>query len=175
MPTQNDDAAPQGFKVEVFKLVNRLKDRMGIRFKDQEEGYLAPEAIAEADGIIQNLCKDSPARISRLLSDLTAHWELMRSLPDGPERRKLSEVVMTIAHEIKDIGSMCGYTLVAYFAESLRDYIGQTVINIEAQKVIVQAHLDAMTVTSHKSLREDTTPEAEELKRIVKIATDKYS
>lgn len=164
-----------GIKVEVIRLVNHLKAKMGMRYDDQDEGFLPEEMIQEADDLIVALCQDSPARISKLLSELTAHWEAMRALSEGEERQKMAQMVFTLSHEIKDIGAMCGYPLVAYFAESLRDYIARTEVNIKAQQVIVQAHLDAMYVVSSKALREDAGPEAEELKRMVKIAIDKYS
>lgn len=161
-------------KVEMIRLVNHLKAKMGIRYVDQDEGFLPEEMIQEADDLILSLCQDSPARISKLLSELSAHWEIMRTMQDGDERHKISEVVFTLSHEVKDIAAMCGYPLIAHFAESLRDYIGQTHLNLKAQEVIVQAHLDAMMVVNAKSLREDAGPEAEELKRMVKIAIDKY-
>lgn len=162
-------------KVEIIRLVNHLKAKMGSRYQDQDTGFLPEEMIQEADELIVALCQDSPARISKLLSELTAHWQEMRSLKDSEERHKMGQMVFTISHEIKDIGAMCGYPLVAHFAESLRDYIAQSEVNIKAQEVIVQAHLDAMYVVSSRSLREDAGPEAEELKRMVKIAIDKYS
>ena len=168
-------SCPKGFRVQVFKLVNNLKGRMGLRPDDTEPGYLAPEMIAEADDLIVALCQDSPARIGKLLSELTAHWQEMRGMKESEERHKMSQMVFTLSHEIKDIGAMCGFTLVAHFAESLRDYIGRTELNLKAQEVIVQAHLDAMTLVSSRNIRDDAGPEAEELERMVKIAIDKYS
>ena len=69
---------------------------------------------------------------------------------------------------------MCGYGLIAYFAESLRDYIARTDLNLKAQVVIIQAHLDAMQMCHRKGFRTDAGPEAEELKKMVKMAIDKY-
>lgn len=163
-----------GLKVEMYKMANRLKERMGFRFKGQEEGYLAPEAIAEADKLIETLCETCPQAIGQHLENLSGLWDEMRDMPNSPERNDVAQKIFTTAHEIKDLGAMCGLELISYFAESLRDYIGRTDLNMKAQIVIIQAHLDAMHIVNKKGFRKDAGPEAEELKRMVKMAIDKY-
>src|SRR4051812_33565175 len=112
-----------GAKVEIIKLANKLKDRMGYQYKDQEEGFLAPETIEEAEKLIAALCINCPKELAQNLDKLTAVWAKMKAMPDSPARSELAKDIFTLSHEIKDIGSMCGYDLIAYFAESLRDYI----------------------------------------------------
>jgi hypothetical protein len=167
-------AAAKTPRVEMYKLANRLKAKLGFGPKDDKAGYLAPEAIAEAEALIKSLCENSQETISKCLVDLEETWNKMQTMEAGTDRAAVSHQVFTLAHEIKDIGSMCGYKLVAYFAESLRDYIEQTQLNLKAQKIIIQAHIDAMKTAHHKNLREDGGPAADELKAIVKIAIDKY-
>lgn len=176
MPVPNDP--PSGgdkIKVEIFRLANHLKARMGARFMKQETGFLAPEAIAEADKAILELCETSPETMAKLMADLVAAWNKMRVMNESPERQQRAQEIFTRAHEIKDIGAMCGYDLAAYFAESLRDYIGKTTLNIQAQIIIVQAHLDALQYVISNNLKDDAGPKAEDLKRMVKIAIEKYS
>lgn len=163
-----------GIRVEIFKLANHLKRKMGVRFQDQEAGFLTPESIVEADKLIEALCKECPQAISGHLENLSRIWLKMRDMEDCAGRNDLSQQIFTLAHEIKDIGSMCGYDLVAYFAESLRDYIGRTELSIEAQRVIIQAHVDAMQLVNRMGYKKEAGPEAEELKKMVKIAIDKY-
>ena len=69
----------------------------------------------------------------------------------------------------------CSSSLIAYFAESLRDYIAQTQLSLDAQRVIIQAHLDAMQAAHHRNLKENGGSVAEELKAAVKKAIEKYS
>ena len=168
------DNAPTGIKVEIYKLANHLKAKLGMRFQSQTSGYLAPEAIAEIDRMVENLCLECPEKIGAHLESLSVLWGKMRDMADSQERKDISQKVFILAHEIKDIGAMCGYELIAYFAESLRDYIGGAELNIHAQKVIIQAHVDAMQAVHRMGIKNETGPEAEELKKMVKIAIDKF-
>lgn len=161
-------------KVEMFKMSNRLRMKIGCDPKAEEEGFLDPEALEEADALIEDLCKECPAAIAGHLETLADLWGRMRDMGDGPERSELAREIFTVSHEIKDFGAMCGYDLVAHFAESLRDYIGQTELNLTAQRVIIQAHLDAMQTVHRAGLKDNAGPVAEELKKAVKIAIDKY-
>lgn len=174
MPSTSDNEKG-GIKVEIFKLANRLKDKLGMRVQTNEDGFLDPEMIREADRLIEVLCEECPRTIAGHLDRLGELWGKMRDMKDSPERTALSQEVFTLAHEVKDIGSMCGYDLIAYFAESLRDYIGRTELSIDAQCVIIQAHVDAMTVVNRRGIKREAGPEAEELKKMVKVAITKYS
>jgi len=162
-------------KVEVYNRVNRLKAKVGKDVKDKEEGHIDPDAIEEAEAMVAALCAECPNAIGGYLSELVKLWQEMQDMPQSKERQNISEVMFTLAHQIKDLGSMCGYDLTAYFAESLRDYIHETELNLEAQRVIIQAHLDAMQVAFNQGEEEAEGTMAEELKKVVKIAIDKYS
>jgi hypothetical protein len=166
--TMNNDT-----KITMYKMANRLKERLGYSASKETEGFLAPSAIEEADKLIVEVCATSSETISKHLDTLNTLWETMRS-GSPTEREAASIKVFATSHEIKDIGSLCGYDLIAYFAESLRDYIGKTHLNLQAQIVIVQAHLDAMKVVHHRGFKREAGPEAEELKRMVQKAIDKY-
>ena len=162
-------------KVEIIKITNHLKRRLGFNPQDDSEGFIDPKAITEADKLIEALCAECSQSIGGFLKQLSEKWNLMREISEDTEARKtLSQEIFTIAHEIKDIGSMCGYHLIAHFAESLRDYIDETELNMEAQKVIIQAHLDAMQLAHTKDVKEDDGAVATELKQLVKVAIEKY-
>jgi len=169
-----NDMNSSGMKIEMYKLANRLKARMGIRFKEQDDGFLAPESIEEADRLIAELAALCPQMITQHLEKLTTLWAQMKGMEDSPARTAISQQIFTLSHEVKDMGSMSGYELIAYFAESLRDYIGRTDLNMKAQVVIIQAHMDAMLIVNRSGVKSDAGPEAEELKKMVKIAIDKY-
>ena len=169
---KNSDKKEKGIKV--FKRINRLKIRLG-RENDARPGHIDEKAVAEAQAMIATLCSQCPNAIGGYLGELAKLWKEMRDMPESPERENVSKSIFTLAHEIKDIGAMCGYDLTAYFAESLRDYIFETELNLDAQRVIIQAHLDAMQVAFKQGAQETDGPMAEELKRVVKIAIEKYS
>lgn len=160
----------KGVEVQMFKLKNRLVKKLGMKHKDGQAGEIDPEAIAEADKLIAKLCKECPATISGYQDDLSEYWKEMRDMPEGKDRDAISEKVFTTAHEIKDLGAMCGLDLPAYFAESLRDFIGQTKLNLDAQRVIIQAHIDALQVVVKQNIKEGDSAVADELKAMVKIA-----
>ncbi|GJL84981.1 MAG: hypothetical protein DHS20C02_07560 [Micavibrio sp.] len=171
---KNSDGGDKPEQIDIYNRINRMKVKMG-REKDDRPGHIDEEAIEEADAMIVALCAECPNAIGGYLSELGKLWEEMRDMPESRERENISKAIFTLAHEIKDIGSMCGYDLTAHFAESLRDYIHETELNLEAQRVIIQAHLDSMQVAFKQGTEETDSPMAEELKRVVKIAIDKYS
>lgn len=161
-------------KIEIYKIVNSLKPRMGARFEKYVSGYIDEKTIAEADQLIDQVCALSPQIIGKHIENLSALWSEIRDKPQSPERNETTQKIFTLAHEIKDLGSMCGYDLLAYFAESLRDYIGRADLQLNAQVVIIQAHIDAMQSVHRLGVKKDAGPEAEELKKMVKMAIDKY-
>lgn len=170
----DSDKKDSGIKVEIYRIANRLKDKLGMRVMKEEPGFIDPDAVAEAERLIIELCKECPATLAGYLEEVAEHWHVMRELPAGKEREVVAREMFTLAHEIKDVGSMCGHNMAAYLAESLRDYIENTELSLEAQRVIIQAHVDALHVVIKQDMREADTPQAEELKKMVKVATDKY-
>lgn len=157
----------------MIKVANRLRPRVGAS-KHDEDGFIDPQLIEEADKLISALCVDCPKTISGHLDALTLLWEKMKSATTVDERYNTSVQIFTLAHEIKDVSAMCQYALLSHFAESLRDYIGQTELNIHAQVVIIQAHIDAMQIVHKQGVKSDAGPEAEELRKMVARAVEQY-
>ena len=172
----SDSSKDETIEIEVFKQkYNLLKNKLGAQIRNNEEGFLAEESIEEADNLIKDLCANCAEEIKTELDKLTSTWNEMKDMPAGEKRNALGERIYTTSHEIKDIGSLCGYTLAAYFAESLRDYIAETALNLENQRIIIQAHVDAINTVLKADIKEDGGPEAEELKKMVKVAIEKYN
>lgn len=161
-------------RIEVYKLTNYLKNKLGLSINSTEEGEIAPDKIEECDALIQEMCESCLETIGTHLDEIIKLWGKMKDMPQSQERQNLSDQIFIESHEIKDIASLCGYALCAHFAESLRDYISETSLNVEGQRVIIQAHVDAMTVVYKKDLKDDGGPAAEELKKMVKVAIDKF-
>lgn len=154
---------------------NSLKSKLGgLRLKTNEPGELAPEQIDKVDALIVKMCETCEEKIGDQLSIISALWGQMQHAQTSEERDNYAEKIFTASHEIKDIGSHCGYTLAAHFAESLRDYITEIALNIKHQKIIIEAHINAMTVVHKQGIKNDAGPAAEELKKMVKVAIEKY-
>lgn len=161
-------------KIHIFHLTNRLLRKLGIEEQSKKRGFIAEASIAEADRMIEKMRDKCPDVISEYWHDLMQLWEEMKTLTKGEERDRLAGQIFTMAHEIKDMATLGGMDLVAYFAESLRDFIDQTELNMKAQRVIIQAHIDAIQVIMTNNIQDGESAEAEELKGMVKIAIEKY-
>ena len=167
---QSDDVT-----VNIYKYrQNSLKNKLGARILTNEEGHLSSENIREADKIIAKMCIGCENHIAQQLEQISTLWSDMKKIEDEALRYEKAQEIFTHAHEIKDIGALCGYTLAAHFAESLRDYISETTLDMKNQHIIIQAHIDAMNAVHKGKLKEDGGPIADELKKIVKIAIEKY-
>ncbi|MBI1301245.1 MAG: hypothetical protein GC137_06250 [Alphaproteobacteria bacterium] len=162
--------------VQIFKPVhNILKSKLGIRRPSEEPGHIAEEKVAKAEALIQEMCANCHDTLSEQISILIRLWVEIQKMPENDARAEKTQEIFTIAHEIKDISSLCGYGLAAHFGESLRDYISKTSMNLNNQRIIIQAHVDALNTVHKNNLRDDGGPIAEELKKKVKIAIEKYS
>jgi len=156
-------------------MANHLKNRLGARYQNQDEGFIAPELVAEADQAIVDCCKQCQTTITAQLESLATLWIRMKDMSQGDGREQIARQIFTLSHEIKDVSALCGYQLTSHFAESLRDYINKTELNIQAQVVIIQAHMDALMIVNKQGYKKDAGPESEELKKMVARAIAKYS
>ncbi len=153
---------------------NLLKNKAGARVNMRDNGFIEKKKIEAADDLIAQLCDGSKEKIEEQIKILMDLWKRIQEMPDSIERKEKTQEIFTIAHEIKDIGSLCGYILIAHFAESLRDYIAETTMNLKNQRVIIQAHIDALNTVLKTGVSDNGDPIAEELKSKVKIAIEKY-
>lgn len=161
--------------VEIFHRANKLKAKVGGNPHSNTEGKISPEAIAKADALIQNFCKDCPAMMSEALYKLSSQWKVMKISQNSEERKDIAQKIFTQAHEVKDVAGTCGYHLMADFGESLRDYIVKTELNVDAHRIIIQAHIDAMAAAFRDNIKESENQAAEDLKKAVRIAIEKFS
>ena len=174
--SNNNENDQQNFTkgVEVYRRVNRLKMKI-TGAEIGPAGQVDANAIAEADEKIKALCRDCPDLLKKCLDQITQDWKKMQKIENGDERKKLVDSIFIAAHEIKDVGSMCGFELLAHFAESLRDYIILTDLSHKAHTVIIQAHVDAMNITLKEKIMAGSSSKAAELKHLVHKAIYKYS
>ena len=174
----SSDNEGQDDKIEVFHLINRLRQKLGVEYQDSNKtSEIDPESIKQADAIIDKLCENCAENMAEQLEKISSIWDSMKDMPRSDDRDVLGSQIFTLAHEVKDIGQMCGYELAAFFAETLRDYIVKTELKLDAQRIIIQAHIDALNVVIKQDLKDEQSAgeAAKELKQMVKVAIDKYS
>lgn len=153
---------------------NLLKNKAGARTNMKDNGYIEDKKIQAADKLIAGLCENSDKKIEEQITILLELWQEIQQMPENNERKEKTNNIFIISHEIKDIASLCGFNLIAHFAESLRDYIAETKMNMKNQRIIIQAHIDAMNTSLKTGISDHNHPIAEELKQKVKIAIEKY-
>ena len=161
--------------IRVIKTINHLKTKSGASESNSTPGILPSDSIMAADRVIQDMCDTCYDTIDEHVRNLPEIWERILKSKAGIEREELNQELLVLAHEIKDVASMCGYALNAYFAESLRDYVAKTDFKVDEQQVIIQAHIDAIIAVHKQKIKEDGGPVAEELKHMVKVAIEKHS
>lgn len=171
----NSEEAPEDNGVEIFKRVNRLKLKAGGGLNDGP-GKIDSASIERANTVVQSMASLYPREIKNVLAAMDKQWDKIKGLPEEhPERKKLAEKISNTANQIKDLAGTFGYTLMEYFGESLRDYILETDLSKKQHFIIVQAHIDVMGVAYRENLKDDDGgPIAEELKKMVNAAIDKY-
>ena len=154
---------------------NLLKNKAGLRNNMKLSGFIDDKKIAAADEVIAKACMTCEQELKKQIGTLTELWDCIQKLPESDERKDKSQEIFTIAHEIKDISSLCGHSLISHFAESLRDYVGEVAMNMKNQHIIIQAHINALSTVLKTGVSDETDPIAQELKEKVKIAIEQYS
>lgn len=163
-------------EIEIFKRVNRLKLKTGASLNDGP-GKLDSASVERANSVVMTMASLYPKEIKNVLAALDREWAEMKKLAESNgDSSKQAKKISNTANQIKDLAGTFGYTLMEYFGESLRDYILRTDFSQKAHYVIVQAHIDVMGVAYRENLKnDDGGAAAEELKKMVQTAIEKYS
>ena len=162
-------------EVQIIHRKNHLKEKVAEAGHGDAIGAIDPEAIKRAQAVIEDGGDAYKQEIEKTLNELNIAWTRLKS--DAPETHTYNEHLNEIhrfTNHIKDIASTFSYTLMDYFACSLRDFSEHIDTQDSAHVKIVQAHIDVMTIVFHENIKDDGGPKAEELKMIVAQAIDKY-
>jgi hypothetical protein len=160
--------------VEVYKRINRLKIKAGGDLGGEASGQIDPESIAKANTVIEKAAEMYPMQIKNVLKLLNKSWAEIKE--KGPEdRRQSAEKISNLANNVKDLAAQFGFDIMAYFGGSLRDYIMKSELTKPEHLIIVQAHVDVMDIAYNEGLRDEESAMAEELKKVLAQAIEKYS
>lgn len=174
MNSFSDDKDPDN-GIEIFQRINVLKLKAGGGLKDAP-GQLAPQSVKNADTVVTSMATLYPKEIENILNVLNTEWETVKTMPDTADKAALAEKISNTANQIKDLAETFGYSLMAHFGTSLRDYILKTDLSCKEHFIIGQAHINVMWVAFRKNLKDDDGGAvAEELKEMVRTAIEKYS
>lgn len=161
-------------QVEVFHRINKLKAKAGLAPHDNAQGVINPEKVKTAQDIIDKKEEEYPNEVKDILTKLSASWSDYKDALDD-ERTELLEKIYNYSNNIKDLTSMYKHDLMSHFGLSLRDFCEKIDLHKQEHHVIVQSHIDVMWVTYEEKLRSDKSEKAEELKKVVALAIEKYS
>ncbi len=162
-------------QVKIFHRFNKLKLKAGGDPKDSRGGFIDINAVKKAQQSIdvsENLYKQE---VKAVLKDIDVVWADIKNETEKDILRKGIDSLYNQAHNAKDIAETYHYDLMAFFAQSLRDFCKKIDVKNKAHHVIVKAHMDVMAVTYKTNLKDQSSPEAEELKRVLAKAIQKYS
>ena len=161
--------------IEIFHRINKLKAKAGLDTGNTTMGVIGIERIQRAQGQINEKEQEYPVEVQEILAKLQLTWEEFQDSKNEDDRPKFLDKIYNYSNNIKDLTAMYQHDLMTHFSLSLRDFCEKIDLGKQEHHIIVQAHLDVMWVTYEEKLRSDNTDKAEELKKIVAVAIQKYS
>lgn len=160
-------------QVEIYHRINKLRLKAGLPVRGAV-AVIDTSSINKAQGHIDEKEGEYTNEVKTVLEKLSESWQSFKD-GDAEDAPEWIEKIYNYSNNIKDLTAMYQHDLMTHFSLSLREFCEK--INIERQEhhVIVQAHIDVMWVTYEQQLRSDSSEKAEELKKVVAIAIEKYS
>ena len=157
--------------IKIIHRKNRLKEKVAGSADAQEEGFIEPELIANAQAVIDESGDLYKKELAETLHKLISSWTELKQTLDNKYRRELNRY----ANHIQDIAGTYQYDIMAYFGRSLCEFCDKLDVDKLAHQTIVQAHIDVITIAFQKDLKRDDTPQAQDLKDMVSRAISKHA
>lgn len=171
----NSEQEKKDNMVEVYHRVNRLKLKAGASSLHDGPGFIDPAAIKRAQTVIQKRESLYLNEVEKELLALEKAWDKAKTVKEDKQAKTAIENVRHEANHIKDLAETFGYELMQHFGQSLREFANRVDVQKKEHHIIVQAHIDVMWVVYHENIKDQGGPKAEELKKIVAVAIEKYS
>lgn len=136
------DRPKSKIKVRIFRLENRLRDKVGGLGAGRDKLSISLVALEKAQAALTALSEDYPDWVSKHIEQLV---DLTVKSANDPEKRKdFFAEIHAIAHDMKGQGGTFGYILVTIFADSLHKFTSKTSGVSDHHLEIVKAHVDVM-------------------------------
>jgi len=168
-----DDKKDDG--VEIYHRVNRLKLKAGASSVDDGPGRIDPKAVKRAQTVVEKREALYMSEVEKVLLALTSHWDKAKAAGTQEAAQKHLDKIYHNANHVKDLAATYEYELMQHFGMTLREFAQKIDILNKAHHIIVHAHLDVMWVVLRENIKDQGGPKAEELKKIVAMAIEKYS
>lgn len=175
MSKSDEEEKQENGQVEVFHRVNRLKLKAGAASLHDGPGHLDPKTVKRAQSVVEKRQALYMSEVEKELLALAGAWEEAKKAGTKEGATKPLEKLYHCANHVKDLASTFGYELMQHFGLSLRGFAKNIDITNKAHHIIVHAHTDVMWVVLRENIKDQGGPKAEELKKIVAVAIEKYS
>ena len=151
-PDMPESGAASGPVVEIIKLPNRLRAKVGGP-EDGRPGLIDPAAILRAATHVARL---SDAHVTQTQIDLQELQENYRLVLSDPQNRAAHlRRVIKISDGILTLGKTFGYDLLSDFANALNHFLVPLTAPTPAQLQVVGLHIDAMHVIVRDDIKSD--------------------
>jgi hypothetical protein len=141
---------PMPEKAEIIQVPNTLRAKVGGRL-----GAIDAEAIAKAEAALADLSSQFG---DWLLDEVKKLEDVQVEIKESGYTSHLSEQLFYRAHDLKGLGTTYGYPLITRIAGSLCKMMDDNQKRENIQKVLVDAHLDAIRAAVRDQIKEDTHP-----------------
>lgn len=170
-PEEDSEGLPgPDAEVEVFHRVNKLKLKAGAGLHEGP-GFIDSRSVQRA----QTKVEGHEAVYNREMIDIMAGIDEIWARNLKEHNDDVREELYHKANHIKDLASVFGFTLMQYFGQSLRDFTAKMDVSKPEHQIIVKAHIDVMKIVFQEKIKHSGGEKAEELKKIVIKAIEKYS
>jgi hypothetical protein len=160
---------------EIYHRINKLKLKAGAALSDTRAGFIDPTAIKRAQVNIDNQESKYEDEIQSVLKQLEYVWDEVKGAKSRDAAEKPLDRMHNFANNVKDLAQTYNYGLMAHFAGSLSDFCEKIDPANPNHIIITQAHIDVMNIVMHEHMKDLEGEKAEELKKIVAKAIEKYS
>lgn len=164
---------PSNKDIEIYHRLNKLKMKAGGDIFEQSTGFLDAMGIRRAQQAIDAKATEYEREIEEVLVKLDSTWDDLKTC-DPKQYKKILSKLYNFANNVKDLAETYNYRLMQHFGLSLREFSENLDASREEHRIIVQAHIDVMWVTFKEKIQDDGGPVAQELKKIVAAAIQKY-
>ena len=161
-----NELAPRKQRVQVVYRHNHLKDK--ISPSNNAPVSFSQEVLQRAEEIIQNNQHLAEGEIKKLVADLNKRWEIFKE----QKTADLFDDLIKASNYIIDIAVLYNINTIAYYSDSLRVFLEDAEISNMRHYVIIQAHVDIITISQQKNILSQENQNFIVLKKMLQRAID---
>ncbi|MBU0723536.1 MAG: response regulator [Alphaproteobacteria bacterium] len=167
-------SAPQDARAWMFRLPNRLKDKV-LALGGSTAGGIEPELLKAAEVQVQRMADDYADWVRNYVAELQASHA--SALKDRKKAWMALRDMNLVAHELRGQGATFGYPLITTFGRSLHEYTTmERDTNVVTRELLelIKAHIDGIRAVMADKVKGDGGAVGQELVRMLGLAVKKY-